>query len=349
MDDHEDDFGIVRYAEAASNELAGQFADDPEGELFARLRVAQRREAMVSEAYGQDRIEVHLKKISTILTLDDNVTKTLRVSLGSVWAQETAHERHLKNIIDVIDPPATFLAFVSDRLNALLGRVEGLTIAGLTTPDAFRRSAARLAVAIGSLIQAVPAFVNAVDALEFSRFCLLNAALEQTAVDGYRRIKVLIDKVAADRFEVAVSTVAADNGRSLSDERYHYGLFKLLADWAAGPPSGPPGRGAAVAARQSLAALSHQQIATEIVTLQARIYGSKNARDVMAPPHEFNGDAEVLRRDPVVEYLRRRVGHHETLSFDAPSVAEPNEEASVEERLAKLEKRLPKKEQEGAA
>jgi hypothetical protein len=354
-----DRFGIVDFANEAADALASEFVDDPEAELFAWLRIAQQREAMVSEAYAPGLVDEHLAALQRDQQLGEKIVNVLRAAIGSVWAQETSHNRYLASIIRVVDPPTSFLDEVTERVLQIQGRLEGSTVAGLSSPRWMRRAIARIALTVGSLIVDVPEFGAKIKSLRFSAFCLLNAALEETAGNGYKRILHLIERVAQNRFDVRVSTVALDTGRTLSDERYHLRLFELLADWSGGDPPDPPeppSSSSSVLATgpddppppSLLQSTTSDELVTLIRNVQARIYGQHSAFGVSEPDYHFRESNDELLAEPVVQVLRERVGHRsaapwiaEVMPDDAPLGASSNEET-----LTRLAQELPKEELE---
>jgi hypothetical protein len=179
--------------------------------------------------------------------------------------------------------------------------MEGQLLGGLVSGNALRRYTAKLAIIIGTRIDAVPGYVQSLRQTSFSEFCNINGDLEHTAILGYERMVALGRKMPNSEI-IQETALIVDVKRTGKDERYHEALFRALATW---PP--PPGGG-----QSQMGSLNAAQLGTITVS-------TDDARELIASAKAlaYGADAEVfgantvvvdigkISRDPLVSYMRR--------------------------------------------
>ena len=190
--EREIDDAVVTFAEIAGEAFKKKFEGDPEGEMLAWLYAAQQREAMVAMAYSPENVARALRATAALLHVRDDVVDVIEQALGSVWAQENAHDAYLKAVLRVIHPPESFVDSLKAFFQRTMGRIQGIVIPNLMVSDPVRHALARIALAVGSIVDDVPEFATGLRARDFASYCRFNAALEQAAVRGYARLRILI-------------------------------------------------------------------------------------------------------------------------------------------------------------
>jgi hypothetical protein len=337
--EREIDDSVVSFAEIAAEAFEKKFAGDPEGEMLAWLYTAQQREAMVATAYTPEYVSRALRATAARLHVAEDVREIIDKAIGSVWAQERAHDAYLTAVLRVIDPPESFVASLKAFFHRSLGRIQGVVVPNLMATDPARQALARIALAVGSLVDDVPEFAGGLRARDFASYCRFNVALEKTAVRGYARLQGLINEVSRENVALQASTVAIDNARTLKDERYHEGLFLRFARWADDPPPPPPG-GPAIPSRTAesirgddddwtLGTLSAARAADAIIELQRRVYkGDDLVADLTVPSDASLEDDALVALLHARAHSERLVDSAEEESWQATLAAEPAQEAS---------------------
>ncbi|HXA85564.1 MAG TPA: hypothetical protein VNZ47_10830 [Candidatus Dormibacteraeota bacterium] len=291
---------IVDFAAAAAEELKSRFADEPQSEFLAWLQLALRREAMVTVAYDDHYIRKQIR------TLEDRgvpvqVTQIVHRALASAWAQEEGHQHYLKAVLDAVNPPESFLGKLAASFQGTLGTIEGRTIGDLASSDRFARAKARLALALGSLIQDVPDFVSEIQGMSFESFAFLNADLEETAIHGYQRMRVLL-RILQDQSDFRVETTLRwDLERLVRDETYHNGLFNFLGHLFDQPPPGDPA-GWAGGSTVSAVSAATQAVNNGIRAAQMLAYKQDHIQDAISTIPANN---EVIKKDAFIMQLSR--------------------------------------------
>jgi len=203
-----------------------------------------------------------------------DILRLLRMTVSNIWAQEKAHAAYLDAILLGVARPRELRQRIGARLERVLGSMEGRVLSGSTSPSELERAKAGVLLAIGRQLQDVPAFVSSLSALSFRDFCLLNAELEVTAIDGYERMLVLLDTIRAPSSVREHTTLVVDVGRMVDDERFHNETFATIALWlepaTAGAGSLRPG-------------LSFRACAASLAEIRARIYRTSAQAERGAP------------------------------------------------------------------
>src|ERR1700678_659951 len=289
---------IVDFAAMAASELESRFEHEPQGEFLAWLQLALRREAMVTVAYGDQYIRKQLKSLAD-RGLTTETVEIIHRALNSVWAQETGHQQYLASVLAVVNPPESFSARVTASCQSTLGGIEGRTIGTLVSGDKFARAGARLALALGSLIQDVPEFVSEIQQMPFEGFAVLNADLEETAIHGYERMLHLLKTLQGMSDFRAETTLKWDIDHMRRDETYHCDLFRFLAHIFDGPP--PGGAGFAGQAKVLSAFADTIAVTNGIQAAQLRAY---TGSDLEEAENKFTTDRKAIQQDAFVSRLK---------------------------------------------
>jgi hypothetical protein len=300
---------IVDFADAAATQLAHRYAGDPEAEFLAWLQVALRREAMVSEAYDDHFVRSHIRMLKK-RGLSRPVAEIIRRSLASAWTQEIGHKYFLAAVLKRVNPPKTFFKRLSASCQDVLGAIEGKTIGNLVSGDSFEMARARIALAIGSLVNDVPEFVKDIHRMSFSDFASLNADLEETAMHGYKRMSELFLQLNSQSASSVETTLRWDLDRLLRDETYHHELFTMLAQLFNGPPPGGLG---SPTGRINVSALTSVFVRGQIVAAQMSAYSGDQREAARTAGNRIMVYMTKISRDPVIIHLRRWAEHQRRL------------------------------------
>jgi hypothetical protein len=292
---------FVDLAKEAAGHLEETYANEPELEFLAWLRIALQREAMVSQAYDATFVDSHLEVWSHDRGIPPDVIAVIRRALMGVWAQETAHQAYFAAVLGEVNPPKTLIGRIEVQIEEMRGKLEGKILGSLISKDVLRRRMAQLAIVMGTHIEAVPEYVQSLRQKKFSEFCHINADLEHTAVLGYRRMLTLAERIR-DTAIIAETAVLEDVKRTKNDERYHEGLFRELSDW-------PPGHGAADTENDAPPSISRITVDVEnarllIAVARKGAYGSKG---MSLGDSVVEVDPEKISEDAFIGHMRRFV------------------------------------------
>jgi hypothetical protein len=213
---------IRAFTATVAATVAAEHAGDPASELTIWLQLALRREASVGELYGVGNLHRRLADVRA----PREMRSLIAVTIGSIWAQEKAHAAYLQAALVAAARPRGLWHRLAARLDGVMGALEGLVLAGRTSPSQLGRARAGIMLAVGRRLQDIPGFVSELSQLSFRDYCELNAELEITATEGYERILELLARLP----QPGDGTLAVDVARLAQDERYHYRTFLCLAD-----------------------------------------------------------------------------------------------------------------------
>jgi hypothetical protein len=237
---------LFQEAQAFAARIAA--SGDTSRELDEWRKTGFERETMVSRAYSPAHVKPYLNAMQRE-GFSPAMIDVYRRRIREVWNQERAHAYQLDN--DVV-----FSWSVQHRMAIhvrwwrwLKGWLAPWMLRGLMDSAAgiFNRLSARalaqpMAYAPQALRRMVdfPAFLLAFEgAFDFGMtgFCRVNEVLEQTAVDGYTRMRQLIVSRQGDP---NLSATAANTVTTLLvHESWHKEIFRILADESSnGPPAG---------------------------------------------------------------------------------------------------------------
>lgn len=222
---------VARFAADFAAAVAADHALDPMGELVVWLHMALRREASVGTIYGVSNLTCRLERVRA----PEEIIELLRTTISNIWAQEKAHAAYLEAVLSGLALPYRRWRWLASHADGFMGGIEGQVLSGLTSPRNLQRAKAVLMLAIGRRLHGVPEFVSSLSAMSFRDFCRLNAELEITAVHGYERILVLLEKVDRRSGLRRDTTLGVDLARMVRDERFHNEAFVAMADWFAQP------------------------------------------------------------------------------------------------------------------
>jgi hypothetical protein len=223
---------ILSETAALAEAYARRFHGAPEAELRAWLHVAARREAMVSDVYGEAERCYRLPEPRT--PAGDVAWEAITL----IWQHEKVHttfiEARLKDgILQGRNLTADLLIW--------LGAMEGRLLAALTGRPGLRRVLAALALRVGAAVMpgAVPGFAAELAELGPREFFLLCGALETTARQSYARMAELAGMLAASAERDGQPSLQLENlvrGLHLTelDEAFHEQAFHEMAGWVEG-------------------------------------------------------------------------------------------------------------------
>lgn len=227
---------FIELAEDAAIKIEQDSAGNKEDEFTAWLHMALQREAMVTIAYQEDRVKAQLETWADKYGIANEVVEDIRLALGYVWAQEKSHQNFFESLLKVIDPPKNVMDRIETMLENIEGQIEGDVISNAMSPTIRGRIQAKIAIIVGKAMGKVPEYVDGLHNVSFSKYCFVNADLEQTAVSGYSRMIAIARQVPDAQF--MRSTPVVFNLLNIrTDEVYHEKLFRKLAQW---PPDPPP-------------------------------------------------------------------------------------------------------------
>ena len=220
-----DGFDLVETLLADTERELDEIEALPAHLRFSRiLLLSLEREQVAAVAYSDDMVA---HRIDTLPV--DEPTREL-ISRIVKWTQrdEALHAQYMRGLLlqslkgtrlQCLVPAGFILA------HQLVGAVSGWVSAVSHHHDAeswgLRRVVASSAIQVGKLAGRIPnGLEDELTYRGFKRFCLLNVALEETAVLAYERMLEMIDD--ADQIEAFT--------RVLEDERRHSAVFTVLAD-----------------------------------------------------------------------------------------------------------------------
>jgi hypothetical protein len=295
---------IVDFADEMRKELEVKYKDRPVEEFLIWLRIGLEREAMVAKAYSREYVTPEVKK----LNMSPNLEKLVIQSILAAWNQESTHEEYARNAIEIVDPATNILEIMDTACRTIMGKIQASIITGLMSKDKLRNIKAKIAITLGMAVTEVPTFIKDLKTGSFRDFCLMNMALEQTAISGYKRMNDLLLKIAFDATHpYSHTTFIHDFGKIYNEEKYHYHLFKYYSnfppseDHSTDPITVPPDDGSSGlslenAYRESAAV----RIKKEIIALQNQTLGVHSSRLY----RKLVVDVEKLKKDTFVLYMR---------------------------------------------
>jgi hypothetical protein len=220
---------IVLETQKLATAYAEKFAGDPEGELRAWLHIAARREAMVSDLYGDAERSYRLPEPR--VPAGDVAWEAVTL----IWQHEEVHTRFIE--VRLKDGLLRDRALSAD-LMIWLGTMEGRFLAALTRRPGLRQIFSKLSVHLGALFapEQVPGFTLELTEMGLREFFLLCAALETTARQSYARMEALAPAFAAQLGDEAPRSLQLENlVRELRlktlDETFHEAAFREMAGW----------------------------------------------------------------------------------------------------------------------
>lgn len=254
---------IVHYTEQVAAQLEARFRGTPEQELAAWVRIAQVREAMVSEIYGVGSIDARFGA-----TTAASVAHVARKAIRNIWVHEETHTRYLRAL-------RVSAGSKDALLHEIYGRLQG------TMTDAASRGSlfARLAIAVGVRRGQAPAFAAEIKAMNLHEFCQFCGELEETAVLGYRRILALLALLPEQTEPALAYTLEADITKICDDETFHVGVFSAVDSWL--EPDG-----------KNFVAMAPSQRVKELHALVDRVFG-RDMATVRDPSALADGNAAL--------------------------------------------------------
>jgi hypothetical protein len=223
----------------------------------------------------------------------------------------------MRKIATVIKPEEGFPDRIKHFFVEVFGRLQGQITSRVMSPAGMDRAIAVAAISLGYQMGKVPPFVIELCDLEFGPFCAINAALEQTAVNGYKRMKQLIGRLR-NHPVLSATSVDVDVERIKCDEQYHEEVFRGFSGWTIAPDSPPPTpRPGAPLDVQPFTVTAHSAI---LARARLAAYGVDAVSDEKLG--ELSVEIETLRNDPLIEYLREYAARFR----DRPATQEKREE-----------------------
>ena len=220
---------ILTETAVLAEAYARRFRGAPEAELRAWLHVAARREAMVSDVYGEAERSYRLPEPRT--PAGDVAWEAITL----IWQHEKVHTTFIETRLK--DGMFRGRSLTADLL-IWLGAMEGRLLAGLTGRAGLRRVLSALALRVGATLMsdAVPGFTRELAELSPREFFLLCGALETTARQSYARMAELAALLAASADRDGLPSLQLENlVRELHltalDEAFHEQAFREMAGW----------------------------------------------------------------------------------------------------------------------
>lgn len=275
---------IRKFADDVAAQVAIDYTGNPLGELTVWLQMALRREASVSQVYDVGNLE---RRLALVRCPREHIDLLHRV-FSNIWAQEKAHAAYLESMLSGVVRRAGLLPWLTSRVDAVLGGLEGQLLSARTSPGLSQRLKSAVMLACGNLVQDVPEFVGDLEALSFRDFCLLNAELEITAIHGYQRMLVLLE--ALDGHPLALDTTfATDLEHFVRDEQFHNQTFLAMDSWFS--PARPALEGRARQPFQGsdlvmLPRLSTADCRAQLALIREAVYGAPKRRSRSRKPRQ---------------------------------------------------------------
>jgi hypothetical protein len=258
---------IQQFASDVAVLVAAEHAGDPLGELTVWLQMALRREASVGQMYDVTNLERRL----ALVRCPRAHIELVRVTFSNIWAQEKGHAAYLEAMLAAVVRRRGVLPWLSSRVDAVLGSLEGQLLSARTSPGLGQKLKSTVMLRAGKLVQDVPDFVAALTALPFRDFCLLNAELEVTAIHGYQRMLALLELLGDHSF-MRDTTFKADLTHFVRDEQFHNQTFLAMDAWFA-PASTSPNARLGGHEAPLLPRLSIEACRAELAAIRATVYG----------------------------------------------------------------------------
>lgn len=217
---------LVRTLLADTERELGEIMELPQEQRLPRLTLlALEREQIAAVAYSEDLVAARIENLPVSEECRELVSRVVK------WTHrdEALHSQYMRGILLQSLPEMSSMQRLLPTASIVSRQIVG-AISGWVTAVSHHHSAeawglrsvvSRSAIALGRLAGRIPDGLQ--DELSyhgFRRFCLLNVALERTAVLSYERtIELLEDPDAIDAFS-----------RILEDEKRHARVFAVLAD-----------------------------------------------------------------------------------------------------------------------
>lgn len=228
---------ILSETRKLAEAYAAKFEGDPEGELRAWLHIAARREAMVSDVYGEADRSYRLPEPR--VSAGDVAWEALTL----IWQQEAIHTKFIE--VKLQDGVLKGGALSPD-LMIWLGTMEGKLLTSLTGRPGLRQILLKLAVRLTARFapSQTPAFTLSLAEMDVREFFLLCAALETTARQSYARMEVLAEALAGQlaqdaRRSLQLESLSRELRLKALDEAFHEEAFYEMAGWVVGSQLDP--------------------------------------------------------------------------------------------------------------
>jgi hypothetical protein len=294
---------FIELAEDAAIKIEQDSEGNKENEFTAWLHMAMQREAMVTIAYQEDRVRAQLEMWADKFGISNEVVDVILLALGYVWAQEKGHQEFFESLLKIIDPPKNIMEKIETMLENVEGQIEGDVISNAMSPTIRGRLQAKIAIIVGKTMHKVPEYVEGLHNVSFSKYCSVNADLEQTAVSGYGRM-IAIARQVPDAPFMKRTPVVFTLLNIRTEETYHERLFRKLAQWPPDPP--PAGTGPNQSPFDPSAITPHTMTVAyaDNLIMEARreAYGAGNEARGM---QMMTFSVAELETDPFVLHMRR--------------------------------------------
>jgi hypothetical protein len=220
---------ILIETQKLATAYSDKFQGDPEGELRAWLQIAARREALVTDVYGE--AERTYRFPEPRCPAADVAWEALTL----IWQQEAVHTKFIE--VRLTDGTLKDGALSTDLL-LWLGTMEGKFLGALTRRPGLTNTLARIATRLGAMFapENVPGFTAGLGEMDPREFFLLCATLETTARQAYARMETLAD-VLADKSALGakkslqLESLARELNLKCLDETFHEEAFQEMATW----------------------------------------------------------------------------------------------------------------------
>ena len=209
---------IDRLLAYPRRELAQIDRQPPERRFGQMLLLALEREQTAAVAYSEKMVASRIAD----LPVDDATRDAVRRLVLWVHHDEALHAQYLRGVLlqtRKAKPAAVILAH--QLVGAAGGWVSAVSHHQNSRRFSLERTLSRSAIFVAHLLRRIPdGLYHELTYRGFHRFCLLNVALEETAVLSYER---MLDLCRDDAESDAIA-------RILDDERRHAAAFRVLAD-----------------------------------------------------------------------------------------------------------------------
>lgn len=225
---------IVVLAYEVEKELKTKFKENPKGELLAWLLIAIEREALVSNLYLDNSV---FEKVDS-LNLDDASKNFVQKAIKYAGIQENVHVVLTKYVLHLLDPPQKLSTSIHRYRKYLFGKMQSREIKNALSRNVIKNFEAKIALVMGRFIQNIPEFLLSLESKDFETYCRINSVMEETAINAYARMKVLIDAIIKKE-DIKYTALKPDIQKIYLDENYHYHLFDFLSNLEPKNPINP--------------------------------------------------------------------------------------------------------------
>jgi hypothetical protein len=220
---------ILAETQKLTKAYSDKFQADPEGELRAWLQIAARREALVTEVYGEAERTYRLPEPRC------PAAEVAWEALTLIWQQEAVHTKFIE--VRLADGTLKEGTLTADLL-LWLGTMEGKFLSALTRRPGLKNMLAGIAVRLGALFTPgkVPTFTLELGEMDPAEFFLLCATLETTARQAYTRMEALAEELV-DKFSnggrgtLQLKNLSRELYYKTLDETFHEQAFQEMATW----------------------------------------------------------------------------------------------------------------------